>query len=163
MNTPEVDFEAWYRDLHPRLVTALVAGFGSADVARDAADEAIARAFARWDRVSSMASPGGWAYRVAFNVARRRLRRSSHERRLLAATRAEAVAGPAGELWSLVAELPERQRLAVVLRHVGHLPEAEIASMMKISRGGVSSTLRAAYRTLRMELDDETASTEVAT
>jgi len=161
MDTPGDGFEAWYRDLHPRLVTALVAAFGDVDIAGEAADEAIARACERWSRVSVMASPGGWTYRVAFNVARRRVRRSGHERRLWAGQRPESAPGPAGELWLLVADLPQRQRLAVVLRHVAHLPEAEIASVMGISRGGVSSTLRAAYRSLRLELADPAVAEEV--
>lgn len=161
MDTPIDGFEAWYRELHPRLVTALVAAFGSVDLAGEAADEAIARAYERWSEVSRMTSPGGWTYRVAFNVARRRMRRTGHERRLLAGERTETAPGPAGELWLLVADLPQRQRLAVVLRHVAHLPEAEVAAVMGISRGGVSSTLRAAYRSLRLELADPTVAEEV--
>jgi RNA polymerase sigma-70 factor (ECF subfamily) len=101
-----------------------------------------------------MDSPTAWLYRVAFNVARRRLRRRALERLSMRSLELGDVPGPAGELWAVVAELPVRQRQAVVLRHVGQLREAEIAEAMGITRGGVSSTLRAAYRALRSELAD---------
>jgi Sigma-70 region 2 len=50
---------------------------------RDVTAEAFARALERWERVGSMASPGGWTYRVALNVLRRRLRRGALEEHLL--------------------------------------------------------------------------------
>lgn len=149
-------FEAWYRQLHPRLVTTLIAVLGDVDVAREAADEAFARAFERWSRVSAMESVDGWVYRVAYNVARRHWRRRSLEHRLLRTRVSDAsVPGPAGELWSLVRELPTRQALAVSLRHVGQLTEQEVAEVMGIKRGTVSATLRTAYESLRIRIADD--------
>ena len=43
---------------------------GDRDVAADAADEAMVRAYERWDRVSRMSSPSSWATQVALNVVR---------------------------------------------------------------------------------------------
>ena len=151
-------FEGWYRGQHARLVASLAAVFADPDLAREAADEAVLRAFERWDRVSVMASPEGWTFRVAMNIARRRLRRARLERLVIhrfRADRSDSSPAPSGELWQMVASLSERQRLAVVLRHVGGLREAEIADVMGITRGGVSSTLRAAYAHLRVALDPE--------
>jgi RNA polymerase sigma-70 factor (ECF subfamily) len=143
-------FEEWYRSLHPRLVTAIAAATGDPDVAADAADEACSRALERWAGVQAMTSPEAWAYTVGLNVARRRFRRRRRERELLWHEHGPGtIEGPAGELWAVVAGLPQRQREAVVLRHVGQLTEAEIAEVMGVKRGTVSSTLRAAYRTLR--------------
>jgi DNA-directed RNA polymerase specialized sigma24 family protein len=150
------EFESWYRALHPRLVTTLVAVLGDVDVAREAADEAFARAFERWTRVSSMESMDGWTYRVAYNVARRHWRRRALEHRLLRTPVPEAsVPGPAGELWLMVRELPVRQALAVSLRHVGQLTEQEVADVMGVKRGTVSATLRAAYEHLRLRMTDD--------
>lgn len=162
MSAP-VEFESWYQALHGRLVASLASAFGDRDLASEAADEAIVRAYERWDKVAAMASPDGWTYTCAFNVARRKLRRRGFERRVLARSLVEAQPGPAGEIWHVVAELPERQRLAVVLRHVGQLREADIADVMGISRGGVSSTLRAAYSSLRMQLAESERPPEVLT
>jgi RNA polymerase sigma-70 factor (ECF subfamily) len=148
-------FEDWYRAEHARLVTLITAVVGDADRGRDAVDDALARAYERWDRVSLMASPTAWTYRVALNVARRRARRQAIEARLLGRSRPELVPGPTGELWLVVAELPVRQREAVLLRHVAQMTEAEIADVMGIKRGTVSSTLRAAYQRLGLAMDDE--------
>ena len=155
MDAGTVRFETWYRQHHPRLVASLAAVFADPEIARDAADEAIVRAFERWERVSVMASPEGWTYRVAINVARRRMRRLRVEQLIVQRFRSESAPPPAGELWHIVASLSERQRLAIVLRHIGHLQEAEIADAMGITRGGVSSTLRAAYRNLRIATESD--------
>lgn len=154
------EFEAWYETVHPRLGAALAVAFGDEDLAQESADEAVARAYASWGSVSKMASPTGWVFTVAFNIARRRLRRRSFERRLLLRADDAGERAPEVELWLVVAELPARQRQAVVLRHVGHLREQEIAQVMGISRGGVSSTLRAAHRSLRTELSEPVPSQE---
>ncbi len=154
------DFEAWYRSVHPRLSTSLTFAFGDVGLAQDAADEACARALERWDRVAAMDSPTGWVFQVGFNVARRRLRRNGFERRFQRTQQPEPVGPPAGELWAIVADLPPRQRQAVVLRHVGQLREAEVGAVMGISRGAVSSTLRAAYQSLRIALTDPVSTSE---
>jgi DNA-directed RNA polymerase specialized sigma24 family protein len=150
-----LNFERWYREVHPRLITLLAATAGEVDLACEAADEALARAYERWAQVSRMASPSGWTYRVALNVVRRRARRRALERRLVGRPRREDVPGPSGELWLLVAELPLRQRTAVLLRHVGQLTEQEIAEVMAVARGTVSSTLRAAYQRLAIVVTEE--------
>jgi len=152
------DFESWYRGLHGPLVTVLAASLGDAELAMEAADEALARAWRHWRRVSVMSSPDGWTYRVALNVARRGRKRRSMERTLLYRHVPQTVApGPTGELWLVVGGLPQRQREAVLLRHVGHLTEPEIADVMRVTRATVSTTLRAAYARLAIELDIERA------
>lgn len=147
-------FETWYREVHPRLHASIAHAFGDVALAAEATDEAFVRAFERWDRVGHMSAPAGWVYRVAFNDARRRARRRDLEGRVLRRDRPDVVTPPAGELWSVVATLPPRQRHAVVLRHVGQLREAEIGEAMGIARGTVSATLRAAYASLRVAIAD---------
>ncbi|MGQ0838184.1 RNA polymerase sigma factor [Actinokineospora sp.] len=53
------------------------------------------------------------------------------------------------ELGALVARLPERQREAVVLRHVVGLPVAEIAAILRIPEGTVKSHVSRGLRGLR--------------
>lgn len=149
------DFNEWYSGVHRQLVSTVVAVFGDVDLARESADEACVRAYERWDSVGSMTSPNGWAVRVALNVAKRKRRRSGLERTLLRQISKSEVPGPAGELWQVVALLPTRQRQAVALRHIMQLTEAEVASAMGISRGGVSSTLRAAYKSLEVRISED--------
>jgi DNA-directed RNA polymerase specialized sigma24 family protein len=152
---PHAGFEAFYRATHGGLVTSMLLVSGDAELAREATDEAFARAVGAWNRVSAMDSPAGWTYRVALNAMRRRARRAGLERRLLARQRpAPAVPAPAGEAWAIVADLPPRQRTAVVLRHVADLTEPQIAAAMGVSRSTVSSTLADAAAALRRALAD---------
>ena len=149
------DFEDWYRAEHARLVTLISAVVGNADEGREAVDDALAQAYERWEDVSRLDSPTGWTYRVALNVAKRRARRRAIESRLLRRTSSPSVPGPTGELWLVVRDLAPRQREAVLLRHVAQLTEHEIAHVMGVQRGTVSSTLRAAYRNLGHAITDE--------
>lgn len=153
--TSPTDFEPWYRAQHPRLIATLLLVTGDLEVAREAVDEAFARALERWPRVSAMDSPSGWTFQVARNVARRRLRRAALERRLLArAGRPVEVPAPAGELWHLVAALAPRQREVVVLRYVADLTEADIATALGSSRSTVSTTLRDAHERLAAQVHE---------
>src|SRR5438874_2291883 len=90
-----------------------------------------------------------WGHRGRRSRPRRQLRRSATEARLLLlepVTMPEPP--PGGEAWSLVADLPIRQRTAVVLRHVVGLTESQIADAMGVTRSTVSSALASAHRTL---------------
>ncbi len=149
-------FERWYYAEHERLVAALIWVAGDPEIARDAADEAFARALLHWRRVGAMASPGGWTYKVALNVLRRSMRRATHERRLFDQHRPDAaMSAPAGEIWAVVRGLPERQRVAIVLRYLLDLPEREVARVMGVAPGTAASTLAAARTQLAAWLSDE--------
>ena len=150
-------FEPWYQREHPKVVAALTWVAGDPHVAADAADEAFARAYAGWRRVERMSSPGGWVYRVALNVVRRRMRRAALEQRTIAPP-VEVADAVDREIWAVVQQLPERQRVAVVLRYLLDLPEKEVAAAMGISRGTVASALAAARQRLAAWLTAEEAS-----
>jgi DNA-directed RNA polymerase specialized sigma24 family protein len=113
-------FEDWYRREHPKLVNSLFAASGSVDAAREATDEAFARAAARWPRVRSMDHPTAWTYRVALNALRKSSRRQSRE--MVPAVRnasSRTVPAPAAhpEVWASIRALPPQQRNAIVLRY----------------------------------------------
>lgn len=157
---PPIDFDAWYRRERPRVVASVAAITGHPSLAVEAADEAFTRAFERWRSVSAMQSPGGWVHRTALNVARRRLRRSGQERRLwrLVANGSTPEAPPPTwplDLWMLLQKLAPREREAMVLRHVADLSTKDVAAVMGVSQGTVSSTLHAARARLAGELDKE--------
>ena len=150
-------FESWYRSEHPRLLAAMAVVARDTEVAREVTAEAFARALERWDRVSAMDSPGGWTYRVALNLVRRRARRAAVERRLLPRLAGPpvvaAVPGHAIETWQAVTDLPPRMRTAVALRYLGGLTEAEVADTMGIAPGTVAATLSDARRRLATLLE----------
>lgn len=104
--------------------------------AEDIAQEALARAFTRWDRIADYAGP--WVVRVAGNLALDRVRR---RRRTIPPGRAE-VPGPDGlrvDLQAALLRLPKRQRECVVLRHLADLPEADVARVLGCSVGTVKT------------------------
>ena len=142
------DFEAWYRSEHPALLASLTLMSGEPELAREVVDEALARALERWDRVGRMASPGGWAYRVAVNCLRRHKRRATLEHRIHQRQGSDETVVPMSELWALVRDLPPRQRDVVILRYVADLSQADIATVLGITRSTVSSTLTEAHRAL---------------
>jgi len=142
-------FEVWYDREHDRMVATLLLSTGSLDLAEESVDEACSRALERWTRVVAMESPTGWVYRVALNHARRIARRHKVEQRVTRKLAPEPeLPTSAGEIWELVRGLSERQRQVIMLRHVAELPEREIAEVLGISRGTVSSTLHDARRRL---------------
>ena len=75
-------FDSWYAREHPRLFATLLLSTGDVELAAEGVDEAFTRALEKWDQVSVMESPTGWAFRVALNHARRTARRRSIERRI---------------------------------------------------------------------------------
>ncbi len=150
-------FAAWYGVEQPRLLAAMTAFTGDHHVAQDVVGEAFARALANWARVGEMDSPTGWTYRVACNVARRRGRRATMERRLLRQPDPSVwhdADHEAIEVWDAVRALPPRQRLAIALRYGAGCTEAEVATAMGIAVGTASATLVAARRSLAVALSE---------
>lgn len=138
-------FEAWYAAEHPRVLATLSVVCGDLETAREATDEAFARALLKWPRLQEMESPGGWLYTVALNLVRRHARRRSRERDLVAGGRPPPVVAEGHrEVWDVVQSLPPRQRTAVTLRYLLDMKEREVAEVMKVSPGTVASTLAAA-------------------
>jgi RNA polymerase sigma factor (sigma-70 family) len=159
-----LEFEAWYREEHRALVAWLAVVASDQGLAEDAAAEAFARAFARWDRVREMDSPTGWTYTVALNVVRRQVRRRAVEERLLhrsAARQPPHTETISPEVWAAVAALPLRQRTAIALRYVLDMSQADIADLMGIAPGTVSATLTAARSRLSKVLGEPQERIEV--
>jgi RNA polymerase sigma factor (sigma-70 family) len=154
----ESDFEGWYLLHHARLVNSLYLVCGNSDVAREATDEAFARAAARWSRVGAMESPIGWTYKVALNRLRRQTRGLRRERELWHESSRSNRPVPVlehPEVWDAVRALPPRQRAAIVLRYVADRPEAEIADILGVSRSTVASNLTRARAALADTLGEQ--------
>jgi len=149
-------FDAWYSREHDRMIVTLVLSTGDMELAVEGVDEACSRALERWKRISAMESPTGWVYRVAINHARRVARRRDMEQRVFRKqVPMPDLPVPVGDLWELVASLSGRQRQVVMLRHVAEMKENEIAMVLGISRGTVSSTLHDAHQRLGRLLNDD--------
>jgi len=67
-------FEEFFLAQHERLFQALYLLTGDRSEADDLAQEALLRAYERWDRVGAMDSPAGYVYRMGLNLHRSGLR-----------------------------------------------------------------------------------------
>lgn len=156
-NLRPVRFESFYASCWPQVYRPLAATLGDRDLAREATDEAMVRAFAHWSRVRAMENPEGWVYRVAYRWAIDRLRRRSVERRVTALFRPESPTGdPMVEpkLSPALAALPVEQRAVVILACVFEWPQAEIAEVLGVRPGTVKSRLHRGLQRLREELGE---------
>lgn len=158
----ETDFEALFRDVFPRLVSLGALKTGRVDVARDLAQETMARAHARWDELSAYDAPAAWCHTVMVNLLIDHHRSRAAEQRavdrLAGAPEPVLPATPALEEWAeLVAPLPERQRTIVTLYYADDLTVGQIAQLLDTSRGAIKAALFKARRTLRRRLDEETS------
>jgi len=151
-------FEDFYRAEWAGLRRAVGFTAGDPDVARECVDEAMTRAYERWDQVAAMDRPAGWVYRVAVNLARNRARHRRVERARQPAAGpatvpgADDVADPA--LAAALARLPVDQRSVVVLRYYLDWSVEDVAAGLGIAPGTVKSRLHRALRRLESSLGE---------
>jgi RNA polymerase sigma-70 factor (ECF subfamily) len=151
-STPE--FERFYLERRDRMARALALTLGGdSHLGAEAADEAMARAFQRWDRVASLDDPGAWVFRVGLNWATSVLRRR-HRPDKVVVVRGPTDVDPPPEPAVLAAlrELDVKQRAVVVCRYYLGLSESETAAALHIRPGTVKSRLHRALQALQPRL-----------
>ena len=124
---------------------------GDAPTAEDLAAEALARAYARWPKVSALAHRDAWVLRVAANLAVDTVRQRARQR-MTGAASVEAHPEDRVVLQAALRRLPARQREVVVLRHFTDLSEQEVADALGIAVGSVKTHNHRALAALRAEL-----------
>jgi len=137
------------------------------DVAQDLLQDTLLRAHRALTRLGSGANERAWLYRIATNAALNHLRKQGRERRALEhhAREAELAVSPdtggdgqdvAGRqrlmLWRRVAELPQRQRVALTLRVADELEYEEIAARMGCTVEAARANVYQATKKLRLEV-----------
>jgi RNA polymerase sigma-70 factor (ECF subfamily) len=157
-----LSFDAFFRAEHQRLAALATALCGDRETGRDVAQEALARTYREWDRVSRLERPGGWTRRVVVNLAHDHGRHLAvRQRRLSELANRIASDGPTdnafldAEMWAAVAMLPERQRTAVALFYIGDRSIGDVAEQMGVREGTVKTTLHKARERLRRVLSEE--------
>lgn len=147
-------FAAFYRRHGDQVLRALAVTLGDAELARDATQEAMARAWRSWGQVQTFTNPSGWVYRVGLNWARSRLRRLSRE--LLGAFGDRHVSAPEPPdpaLARAVQSLSSRHRAVVVLRLYLDWSVEDVAAALNIPEGTVRSRQHTAMNHLRQKLE----------
>jgi RNA polymerase sigma-70 factor (ECF subfamily) len=146
-------FEDFYGEARASIARALSLSLGDSDLAFEATDEAMARAYERWPMVSRLERPEGWVYRVAMNWALsilRRRRRSDHRLYDPGHTTMH-VADP--DLHAAIGELDVKHRSVIVCRHLLGWSVADTAHALGVREGTIKSRLSRATRILQSRLD----------
>lgn len=150
------ELEQLYRARYPyflRIATAIV---GDEERARDAVQDAFAAAMRNRRSFRGEGALDGWVWRIVVNAARRNARTAAWPDSDLFAF-ASAIDGEFDDEFGVrrwIAELPERQRLAVFLRYFADLDYRTIAVALDVEIGTVSATLSAAHTNLRQMLSE---------
>lgn len=153
-------FEIFFAQHAEEVQRWIAVTIGDADLAADAAAEAMAKAFSRWSKVATFENPQGWVYRVGVNWAKKRFIRQRRDAQRFGAWLGErpdhselVEEGGLGELAETLGLLPLKQREILVLRYVVGFSTAETARLLGVAEGTVQSrTSRAAAR-LRQQLE----------
>jgi RNA polymerase sigma factor (sigma-70 family) len=152
-----LDFEEFYRAEFPGLVRAMFLLVPEPHEAEELAQDAMVRVYERWDRVRSMGSPGGYAYQVAVNLNRRRIRSLALRARKLLKLRAGLDHAPALEsardLADAIAGLSVRQREAFLLVDWLGMSSEEAGQILRIAPASVRSRTSRARAQLRTRLE----------
>jgi DNA-directed RNA polymerase specialized sigma24 family protein len=146
-------FSDFYRTTWPGVARALAVALGDRDLAVDATDEAMARAYPRWATLSGYDNPGAWVYHVGLNWARSHRRRLA--RRLPFAHPTEAVPVPVADpaVRDALLALPLKLRSVVVCRLLLDWSVDDTATALGVRPGTVQSRLHRAVRSLHASLD----------
>lgn len=138
--------------LYAGLVRRLVVVLGDANEAQDVAQDAYLQAFRAWERFDG-ADVRAWLYTIALRIAFNQLRR--RKRWLAAIKRIEPkpwsdTVDP--DLWAALRDLDPQMRSALMLNVVDGYTQMEIAEMLSVPVGTVSSWISRGRARLREAL-----------
>jgi RNA polymerase sigma-70 factor (ECF subfamily) len=150
--------ESLYRERFADFVAVAASIVGERESAREAVQDAFASIVRSRRDFRGEAPLEAWVWRAVINAARKKKRR--HAREAHARATAPVLNGTepdredGSELATLVAALPERQRLVLFLRYYADLDYLRIAQILDVRTGTVSASLHAAHNTLRQALNE---------
>ena len=129
------------------------------NAAVEATQETAMRLIDNLGRFSGRGKLTTWVLGIANNVCRETRRRQKKlqlmetglESVVVSQTTQPGEAASSTTLRSAIAQLPERQREAIVLRYFESLSLAEVAEVMKVSKGTVKATIHQALQKLRLQ------------
>ena len=151
------DFDAFYVATQQRLLAQLYAMTGDRGEAQDCLQEAYARAWQRWGSISSYDDPVAWVRTVAWRIATSRWHRTRNAATAWTRHGPPADLAPPGEdtvtLVAALKQIPDAQRRAIVLHHLGGLSVEEIARETAAPTGTVKARLSRGRQALAALLD----------
>lgn len=153
------DFDQFYAATAKRMVAVVYAVTGDLAEAEDAVQEAYARAWQRWAKLTDEGDPTPWVRTVALRLAVSTWRKARN--RVRAQFRhgplpdAPALAPDRVALVEALRSLGTDQRTAVVMHHLLDLPVDEIARVTGASSAAVRTRLSRGRKALAARLKDE--------
>ena len=141
---------------------------GREEDARDVCQETFLRAFRAYRALPPGANVRAWLFTIATNLGRNHFRAQSRRRRAYAAVALEAPAGAPDRtdgrvladearvrVEQVIGGLPEKQRLAFIMRKMHELDYAEIGTSLRCSEESARAHVFQALRKIRKGLDRE--------
>ena len=154
----EAAFADFYAAHYGSVVAQVYGLVGDLGDAQEVAQEAFTRAWDRWATVSVYEQPLAWVRLVARRIAVSRWRRARGA--LRSRTRhgvAPDTPGPSPDTVAVIAALkliPEAQRRAIVMHHLGGRSVAEVAAEEGVPEGTIKARLARGRRALAVLLGD---------
>jgi RNA polymerase sigma-70 factor, ECF subfamily len=145
------ELERVYRAAFPRFVRVATAIAGEEQSGADAVHDAFVQAVRKRRSFRGEGPLEAWVWRMVVNAAKKRAARQEHP------TSEEPPAHENGfgdPVRSLIASLPERQRLTLFLRYYADLDYDAIAATLGVTTGTVGATLNQAHAALRNSLKE---------
>lgn len=146
-------FAEFYRLHHGKIARSLAMNFGDAELGREAADEAMTRAYTNWGTVSGHSNPAGWVYRVGLNWGRSWFRRAGRRLPWLDRSSSELPETSDPALRAALLKLDHKHRAVVVCRYFLDWSTNQTAAALEIPTGTVKSRLHLALAELKTQLE----------
>lgn len=153
-------FDLFYEDAYTGVARALSITLGDSGWGREAADEAMTRAFDRWSDVATYSNPAGWVYRVGLNWARS-WHRKLNRRMPWAPEMVELPPTQDDALDKALAALDVKYRAVVVCRYLLDWSTEETSRALDLPTGTVKSRLSTGLSQLRTRLGEPDTSPSI--
>ncbi|MFW2383778.1 MAG: sigma factor-like helix-turn-helix DNA-binding protein [Acidimicrobiales bacterium] len=145
-------FDGFYRSSRDRVARALVLTLGDQALGVEATDEAMTRAYQRWDQIRNYENREGWVYRVGLNWARSIWRKRRREVGEVFETPPIHDALLDVDVERALAKLDSRFRSVVVLRLYLDWSVEDTAAALGVKPGTVKSRMSRAIARLERDL-----------
>lgn len=150
MTGAQREFEQFFAAAEPRLRAALVARYGPS-TGRAVTVDALSYAWEHWDRLSAMANPIGYLFRVGQSASRAYARDEVPWTEAMNDVHHDSPFDP--QLLPALAALPEQQRVVVTLVHGLGWTHRQAAELLEVSPSTIQTHVERAIVALRAALE----------
>ncbi len=151
------DFAGFYRTNAESVARALAITLRDPELAAEATNEGMIRAYQQWSKISAYENPAAWVYRVGLNwsLSWKRRRRRERERPIALGPSHRTATERDDSMDKVLQQLSLEHRAVVVCRvHLDWSVE-QTAEALGIEAGTVKSRLSRALHKLRAALDEQ--------